>query len=307
MSAWLTERTQQRHTEENGEICATYKSLRKLGSGGQSSVYNFGTSTVLRTIDLNLQINCRSEILTNLFLTKVVQEHISPHFTITHKLHTCSAEKDGNVLQILERLDGDITRLSREFLKKSKLYPQLLIGLLTLMTNDIRLNDVKPENILYKILDREVCLCYAIGGREICIVTDVVYIFADYGQAGRYTPDSENDIKNLSDINSVVLTASGAASNVSVATASSTFFKEFEDPSTGAVCGNPEVTSAQAVFKTFGKSRKRLLQCVKEKIKILTREGVLVDGKDVFGGIKRFKFHPERILEFIHAGVEEIC
>lgn len=315
MSEWLSDRVNLTYTEENGgekHLCTSYKTLRKLGSGGQSGVYNFGNNTVLRTIDLKLQTNCRSEILTNLFLSKVVKENISPHFTITHKLHTCSAERDGAVLQILEKLDGDLTSLHHDRLKKARgsLYPQLLMGLLTLMTNDVRLNDIKPENVLYKILDREVCLCYVVENHTICIVTDVLYVLADYGQAGRYSPDSENDIKNLSDINSVVLTASlsfGDAPRFSVATASSTFFKEFEDPLTGAVCGNPEVTSAQAVFKTFGKSRRRLLTCVKEKIKILAREGVFVDEKDVFGGIQKFTFHPDKILEHVHVEGEDVC
>lgn len=261
-------------------ICESEKRLKKLGEGGQSSIYVLNEDLIIRTIDLNFG-NCKQETLANLILTEAVKTNINPHFTITHKLYNC-----GNlVFQVLERFDGDIVKVSDSRLKSTGFYIQMLMGILTLLFNDIRLDDVKKENILFRKLSAETEICYLVDGSFYVVKTDTLYSFTDYGKATNYSPDSSRDIKNLSDLNSIVKIHKGE----DVRNTSDDFFKEFED--LNGVCDNPNVTTAKSIFYLYGKSRTKLISCVRSRIKKLATKGKS-------SGIV---FRPETKIEYIDA------
>lgn len=280
---WFVNRKNVKNFNEVG-VCQKFQSLRKLTAGGQSDIYLYDIEGVLvRKISPEFQTNYKSEIATNLLLTAAVMENINPHFTITYEIKKCNSHK--SIYQLIEKFDGDISGLKTNFLTKTSFYPQMLMGLVTLITNDVTLNDVKPENILYHQLPEEITLGYEIDGATYCVETNVIYSYTDYGNAGRY---ETKNIKNVSDLNSIVKIAKGKKD---VAHISTDFFTEFDVD--GKICGY-DAMSAKSIFNTLAGNKAKLLRCVKDKIKYMSQTGIIG-----IGGNADFLFKPGKQIEKI--------
>ncbi len=264
-------------------ICKNVQSLKKLGAGGQSDIYLYNDKVLVRTIDPSFQLNYKNEISTNLLLTAAVMENINPHFTITYEIKKCNTH--GAIYQLIERFNGDISKLKEPFLTKTGFYPQMLMGLVTLLTNDVTLNDVKPENILYYKLPQVVILGYQIDGITYNIETDVIYAYTDYGNAGRY---EAKNIKNVADLNSIVKIANNKRD---VAHINTDFFEEFDV--NGQICGF-DATSAKSIFNVLAGNRIKILKCVKDKIKYMAKQNVIGTNEK-----SDFMYEPDKAIETI--------
>lgn len=185
----------------------TYDSItasreRKITEGGQSSIYLYRPDTTLLVRTIPKEIDKKDELLEDRLpedilnednfynyevyysklLSNIVKSDINPHFVVSAKF----ANSDGDsILQLLEKFDGDITNASftPDVLNKTYLFEQLLFGLVTLLKNNIIITDVNKKNILYKQLNKDVKIIYKIDGKTYHIITNTLYVFADYGMA----------------------------------------------------------------------------------------------------------------------------
>ncbi len=184
----------------------------KLGEGGQSSIYlHENPYLLIRTIEQSDTME--TEIRNNLITSQCVIRNENPHFCVSYFFGN---DKVRNVLQILEKMDGDVNKstFTKEYTEKTFMMEQLMIGLYTLTKYKILNNDIKPQNVLYKKLTKPVMLLYKYDERYFSIETDTIYAFTDFGKNTNYKTDctgsniSEKFVscaKNLSDINSMSL------------------------------------------------------------------------------------------------------
>jgi hypothetical protein len=199
-------------------------------------------------------------------LSKIVLDNINPHFTITHKLIDC----DNNIyFQLLEKFDGDIKDFNVDILKETKFYPQMLMGLVTLINNDIHIRDVKRENILYKKLDEDVILKYIINDDEYIIKTNTIYVYTDYGQSENYITETHDDKyeTNISDLHSIVQIKRGIPE---LFHRDISFLNEIAD--FRGVCGY-DIPSLNQAFRHIS-NRDRLKDCVINVLKELKKKGI---------------------------------
>src|SRR5579883_839734 len=147
----------------------------RFSGGGHSDLYYYpGNDNVLiRLIMQDPTYHYVTEVENNRRLSRVVFQNINPHFALSYFITPCHDVYH----QIVERLDGDIKSFTVKALRETHFLPQMLMGLITLLRNNIRVNDVKRENILYHHLDQPVALVYNIDDETYTIITNTIYLF----------------------------------------------------------------------------------------------------------------------------------
>ena len=232
------------------------KDLEPLSKGGFSKIYNFNENILIRTIPRGLDHD--SEIEISKFLSDLVKNNINPHFPISHKFLSID-EKD--TYHLIEKMDGDITKLTIEKLKETFCFEQLLFGLYSLIKNQIILGDVKQENILYKQFDTPFTLIYKLNDKYFTITTNTIYIFADFGKGKKMIYDGNLNYKNISDLNSLAVINENSRS---VSTLQAPLIESFLHLSNGTICGLD--STIDVILKFLAKKHEKFKNCILTKI-----------------------------------------
>lgn len=232
------------------------KDVKSISEGGYSKIYNFNENILIRTIPRGLEHD--SEIQISKFLSDLVKNNNNPHFPISYKFLSMAGK---NTYQLIERMDGDITKLTIEELKETFCFEQLLFGLYCLIKNQIILGDVKQENILYKQFDTPFTLIYKLNDKYFTITTKILYIFTDFGKGKKMIYDDELNYINISDLNSLAVMNENSRS---VSTLNRFLIKKFLDLKNDTICGF-DGTNEQ-IINLLVKKHDKYMKCILTKI-----------------------------------------
>lgn len=243
----------------------------RFSEGGHSDLFRYpGNNNVLiRLIFQDPAHHYVTEIENNRRVTRAVMENINPHFALSYFITPCSDVYH----QVIERLDGDIGSMrtfSPDYLRDTYFLPQMLMGLVTLLRNNIRINDVKRENILYHRLDQPVALVYIIDDETYTIITNTIYLFTDFGVSSPYynrSPHLEDRIKNLTDLHGILKINRG---DVTIRIFDPTIIEELAVRD--AICGLELTGDINAIIAQIGRSSQDLLRCVKRLLRNMKSE-----------------------------------
>lgn len=227
-----------------------------LGEGGHSQVKIMDNSLLLRNILKDMSFAYDKEIEVTRSVSDFVIRNVSPHFIISYKL----IQHREDTYHIIERMDGDISNTALfnvGFMRDKKFMYQMMVGLLSLVNNNIRVGDVKRENILHKKLDHYVTLRYDINGVSVIINTDVLFFYTDFGRASEYDFGGKSK-SNISDLNSIASIDKGESlSAYDVITTDHNFLLN----SRGSVCGITENWNSELIGKICS-NRDRFMRCI---------------------------------------------
>lgn len=263
----------------------------RFSGGGHSDLYYYpGNDFVLiRTISKDPNNHYITEIKNNHKVSQAVIRDINPHFTLSYFITPCHDVYH----QIIERLDGDIRSFSVDILRETHFLPQMLMGLVTLLRNNIRINDVKRENILYKHLDQPVGLVYIIDDETYTITTNTIYFYTDLGMSSPYydhSPYIEDQVKNLTDLHGILKINRG---DVVIRTFDLTIIEglAFRD----AICRLELTRNISAIISQIGRSSIDLLRCVKRLLRTMKMEqGIISESPP--SNIPSVVFSPDSVI-----------
>lgn len=169
------------------DVCKSCFAIgKKIGEGGHSEIYQSpdDPNILIRMIHYDKteygQIRFKNEILLSLFTSALVDNQISPNFILTYGIFKCGKNLFHH---IIEKFDGD---LSTQKFKNVDNFIQGLISIYVLMNHNFMHGDIKPENILYKILPYKITLTYKFDGGYYKLPVKILISLSDYGLARRY-------------------------------------------------------------------------------------------------------------------------
>ena len=271
--SWFIDRTRDIRVmsyDEAKTICMNNDNA--FSNGGHSTLYKSSIpNTLIRIIPRKIADSqndfYQSEIDVSSKLSNMAINNVNPHFPVTYYF---LENPDGDAFQLIEKFDGDIVKVPVDALSETGFFEQMLIGLYTLLLNDIVVGDVKRENILYMNLESRVTLKYYIADKYYLLTTNVIYVFADFGRARKFhdcrpsglADERKECLKNISDLNSLACIHEGDHSfgflNVG---AIEKFLKIV-----GSICGFDFNVSDDRFPIFFAERKEKYLSCIKKKL-----------------------------------------
>lgn len=219
-------------TTSNDMTWINMNNYKRFSNGGHSVLFSPSekdTRYLVRTITRDKR--AENEIAINNILKHIIDKNVNPHFCYTYAIYdgkhmsiekiqnnekprSIKSSKNAKIKEIvvpipkhgmyyqhvIERLDGDIScgKFNRLRLNTDLFIIQMYAAIYTLAKHNIRVNDIKSQNILFKEFSKPISLTYRIKDMYYTLSTKTVYIISDYGASSKY--QDTRHFKNMIDL-----------------------------------------------------------------------------------------------------------
>jgi hypothetical protein len=156
--------------------------LVKIKSGGQSSIYKIknNNSKLLRKITIKNQNNLEKEIKAINIINTLIEKY---NFINLLKYEIFDLKNPDS--QIIEKMDGDLEdfkHINGDYNNYKDIIIQCIMTIIFLTKHKLYNFDIKPQNFLYKTLEKPIIITYQFDDVNFSLLTHYLIKICDYGK-----------------------------------------------------------------------------------------------------------------------------